>query len=108
MTRNQDKLFGPGSIVLLALMGLGLIVAVIRYIFGLGAISNLSDAYPWGIWISFDLFCGVALAAGAYTTGGPAALILGLAGAVAFLTGLLGWCGLYRLFGINTCSVDKP
>lgn len=66
MTRNQDKLIGPGSIVLLALMGLGLIVAVIRYIFGLGAISNLSDAYPWGIWISFDLFCGVALAAGAF------------------------------------------
>jgi len=54
------------------------------------------------------MIAGVALAAGAYTTGGPAALILGLAGAVAFLTGLLGWCGLYRLFGINTCSVDKP
>jgi len=66
MTRNQDRLFGPGSIVLLALMGLGLVVAVIRYVFGLGAISNLSDAYPWGIWISFDLFCGVALAAGAF------------------------------------------
>ncbi len=54
------------------------------------------------------IIAGLALAAGAYKTGGPAALILGFAGVVAFLTGLLGWCGLYRLLGVNTCSVDKP
>ena len=66
MTNKQDKVFGTGSIVLLVLIGLGVIVALIRFLFGLGAISNLSDAYPWGIWISFDLLCGVALAAGAF------------------------------------------
>ena len=54
-------------IVLLVLIGLGVLTAIIRYLFGLGAISNLSDDYPWGIWIGFDLFCGVALAAGAFT-----------------------------------------
>jgi Ni/Fe-hydrogenase subunit HybB-like protein len=48
-------------------MILGIGVALIRYANGIGAISNLSDVYPWGLWISFDLLCGVALAAGAFT-----------------------------------------
>jgi Ni/Fe-hydrogenase subunit HybB-like protein len=41
-----------------------------RYFFGLGAISNLSDDMPWGLWIGFDLLCGVALAAGGFTITG--------------------------------------
>jgi Ni/Fe-hydrogenase subunit HybB-like protein len=43
---------------------------VYRFINGLGAISNLSDGRPWGLWISFDLYCGVALAAGGFTLAG--------------------------------------
>lgn len=34
--------------------------------------------------------------------------IVAAAGAVALLTGLVGWCGLYKLLGVNTCKVDKP
>ncbi len=34
--------------------------------------------------------------------------IVGAAGAAALFTGLVGWCGLYKLLGINTCKVDKP
>jgi Ni/Fe-hydrogenase subunit HybB-like protein len=56
-----------GAVILGGLMLLGVIVAFIRYANGIGAISNLNDAYPWGMWISFDLLCGVALAAGAFT-----------------------------------------
>jgi Ni/Fe-hydrogenase subunit HybB-like protein len=29
--------------------------------------SNINDGRPWGFWISFDLYCGVALAAGGFT-----------------------------------------
>jgi hypothetical protein len=29
----------------------------------------------------------------------------GLIGILIFLTGLLGWCGLYRIFGISTCKI---
>ena len=29
--------------------------------------TNLSDAFPWGLWIGFDILCGVALAAGGFT-----------------------------------------
>lgn len=46
----------------------GLIVTLLRFTKGLGAVTNLSDYNPWGIWIGFDLMCGVALAAGGYVT----------------------------------------
>jgi Ni/Fe-hydrogenase subunit HybB-like protein len=39
----------------------------IRFRYGLGASTNLSDAFPWGIWIGFDILCGVMLAAGGFT-----------------------------------------
>jgi Ni/Fe-hydrogenase subunit HybB-like protein len=35
---------------------------------GLGAVTNLNNQYPWGIWIAIDVACGVALAAGGFTT----------------------------------------
>jgi Ni/Fe-hydrogenase subunit HybB-like protein len=33
---------------------------------GLGSITNLSQDFPWGMWIGFDVMTGVALAGGAY------------------------------------------
>jgi Ni/Fe-hydrogenase subunit HybB-like protein len=66
----QKRKFPTGLAVLTALVVLGLIPVVIRYIYGLGAMSHLSDGRPWGLWISFDLYCGVALAAGGFTLAG--------------------------------------
>ena len=42
-------------------------VTVLRFTKGLGAVTNLGDRFPWGLWIGFDLLCGVGLAAGAFT-----------------------------------------
>jgi Ni/Fe-hydrogenase subunit HybB-like protein len=44
-----------------------LYVTVLRFTRGLGATTNLSDRFPWGLWIGFDILCGVGLAAGAFT-----------------------------------------
>ena len=44
-----------------------LVIAFLRFTKGLGAVTNLSDRFPWGLWIGFDLLCGVGLAAGAFT-----------------------------------------
>jgi Ni/Fe-hydrogenase subunit HybB-like protein len=44
-----------------------LAVAVTRYVKGLGYVSNMSDGRAWGLWIPFDLYCGVPLAAGGFT-----------------------------------------
>ncbi len=59
-----------GTLALTALVLVGLAVIIYRFIYGLGAISNLSDGRAWGLWISFDLYCGVALAAGGFTLAG--------------------------------------
>jgi Ni/Fe-hydrogenase subunit HybB-like protein len=49
------------------IIAVGLIVSVYRFIFGIGAVTNLSDGVPWGLWIVFDVVCGIALAAGGFT-----------------------------------------
>ena len=41
--------------------------AGVRIFGGLGAATNLSDEFPWGLWIGFDILCGVGLAAGGFT-----------------------------------------
>ena len=41
--------------ILWSLVGLGLAVAITRFVYGLGATTNLSDTTPWGIWIGFDV-----------------------------------------------------
>jgi Ni/Fe-hydrogenase subunit HybB-like protein len=53
--------------MLVALSFLLLAVTVLRFTRGLGAATNLSDRFPWGLWIGFDVLCGVGLAAGAFT-----------------------------------------
>ena len=68
--REQQRQFPLGLGILSTLVTLGLIPIILRFVYGLGAISNLSDGRPWGFWISFDLYCGVALAAGGFTLAG--------------------------------------
>ncbi|MEJ2504862.1 MAG: Ni/Fe-hydrogenase cytochrome b subunit, partial [Ignavibacteriaceae bacterium] len=40
----------------------------IRLFFGIGSMTNLDNQHPWGIWIAIDVACGVALAAGGFTS----------------------------------------
>ena len=53
--------------VFIALMLAGLYATYVRVFHGLGAATNLSDRFPWGLWIGFDILCGVGLAAGGFT-----------------------------------------
>ena len=48
----------------------------------------------------------VGLALLSLTVVGPQSL-WGLIGIVPLLTGLVGFCPLYRVLGINTCPVDN-
>jgi Ni/Fe-hydrogenase subunit HybB-like protein len=52
--------------VLWALVGVLGVVTAARFWRGLGAVTALSDAAPWGFWIAFDVMSGVALAAGGF------------------------------------------
>jgi Ni/Fe-hydrogenase subunit HybB-like protein len=53
--------------VLVVILAAGFYSAVLRFAKGLGAATNLSDQFPWGLWIGFDVLCGVGLAAGGFT-----------------------------------------
>jgi len=67
--------FSPLVWVLLILMGIAFVVAMTRYAFGIGAISDLSYSYPWGFWISFDLFTGVVISSGGFLMAGMVYLL---------------------------------
>ena len=57
-------------VLLPILWALGGVAVVTRFTAGLGAMTNLSDTFPWGIWIGFDVLSGVALSAGGFLTAG--------------------------------------
>ena len=74
---KKPPYFTPGVIVITILAALGLLSLFARFIFGIGAVTNLDDQYPWGIWIAIDVACGVALAAGGFMTAFIAHIIHG-------------------------------
>lgn len=45
-------------------------IAISRFLFGLSYVTNLTDEFPWGLWIGFDVMSGVALAAGGFVIAG--------------------------------------
>jgi len=47
---------------LILLVVIGTLAALLRFVLGLGATTNLNDTYPWGLWISFDVVTAVPLA----------------------------------------------
>ncbi len=42
-------------------------ILLYRFIFGLGAVTDLNDGYPWGIWIVVDVMVGSAFACGGFS-----------------------------------------
>lgn len=55
------------KLVFAFILALGTYGTYIRFFHGLGASTNLNDNFPWGIWVGFDVLCGVMLAAGGFT-----------------------------------------
>ncbi len=53
-------------VVLALLLIVGAYATTLRFVHGLGASTHLSDAFPWGLWVGFDVMCGVMLAAGGF------------------------------------------
>ncbi len=62
------KFWTPGVVVLAILMAAGAAAIAARFIGGIGYVSNLTTARPWGLWVGVDVASGVALAAGGFTT----------------------------------------
>ena len=64
--KPRGKILTPFNVVTGIIILGGIAIIAVRFARGLGAVTNLSQAYPWGIWIGFDVVTGVAFAGGAY------------------------------------------
>jgi len=51
---------------LVMFLGIWVLILLYRFLTGIGTVSGLTDGYPWGIWIAFDVVTGTALACGGY------------------------------------------
>jgi len=85
----------PFNVIAAVILAVGLPITWIRFTKGIGAVSNLSNNNPWGLWIGVDVLSGVALAAGGFAVG-TAVHLLGARKyhpvvRPAVLTGFLGY-----------------
>jgi Ni/Fe-hydrogenase subunit HybB-like protein len=64
--KPRGKMLTPFNVISIPIILLGALLIVYRLVKGLGAVTNLSQEFPWGIWIGFDVMVGVAFAGGAY------------------------------------------
>ncbi len=67
-TPVKHRFFTPGVLILSVIALNGLVFLAIRFIWGIGAVTNLDNNTPWGLWIGVDVAAGVALAAGGFTS----------------------------------------
>jgi Ni/Fe-hydrogenase subunit HybB-like protein len=91
----QRPFFRLSNVITGVILLIGAWLTYLRFTGGLGAVTNLDHNNAWGFWIGLDLLCGVALAAGGYTTA-AAVEIFGMkkfhaALRPAILTGFLGY-----------------
>lgn len=45
---------------------IALVLLVFRFVYGLGAATNLNNGYPWGLWVVLDIHVTAAIGCGAY------------------------------------------
>ena len=62
----DSRILTKSFFVLLALVLIGMFFIAVRFVAGIGAVSNMSDGFPWGIWIAYDVATGTAIACGGY------------------------------------------
>jgi len=56
-TKSKNRVtFSIAGLILAAIVVFGVVLGGMRLAQGLGATTNLSSAYPWGMWIAFDVF----------------------------------------------------
>ncbi len=75
MTQQQHAAPTPvgGSLLNAATLVCGILIAImasillVRFVFGLGAVTNVNDGYSWGIWVVVDVMIGSALACGGFS-----------------------------------------
>src|SRR6185369_13135194 len=61
------KLFNTATFICGLFIAITVAILITRFLFGLGAVTNLNDGFPWGIWVVFDVLIGSAFACGGFS-----------------------------------------
>lgn len=64
--KPKGKIVTPFNVFASLVLSVAAVLLTIRFTQGLESTTNLSQEFPWGIWIGFDVITGVAFAGGAY------------------------------------------
>ncbi len=64
--KPKGPLLTPFNVVSIPVMLAAAVILFFRFKDGLGAVTNLSQEFPWGVWKGFNVVSGVAFAGGAY------------------------------------------
>lgn len=62
----RPRIFTRAYTILLLVAAIGMALIAWRFVVGLGTATAMSDGYPLGLWIVFDVVTGTALACGGY------------------------------------------
>ena len=74
---NAIRWLSPWRALTVVILSAGLFATLTRFGGSLEAATHMQDAFPWGIWVGFDVLVGVGLAAGGFTIA-AAVHVLGL------------------------------
>lgn len=89
---------------------IGMVFGVWRLIVGMGSTTNLTDAYPWGLWIGFD-FALIAFSGAGFTMAGLVYIFrlekFRPALKPAILAGLLGYVAVLLLLALDLGRWDR-
>ena len=64
--KPRGEIFTLFNVISAPVILVGLVIIVIRFIYGIGSVSNVTQEIPWGLWKGFNVVTGVAFAGGAY------------------------------------------
>ncbi|MGB2958322.1 MAG: NrfD/PsrC family molybdoenzyme membrane anchor subunit [Bacteroidota bacterium] len=64
--KPKGKIITPFNVIAAIILIVAAVLLTLRFTKGLAATTNLTQEFPWGIWIGFDVITGVAFAGGAY------------------------------------------
>jgi Ni/Fe-hydrogenase subunit HybB-like protein len=55
------------DLTLLAVMAIGVVLAVVRYAGGIASVANINNAYPWGWWVGYGVMTMIAVGGVGFT-----------------------------------------
>jgi Ni/Fe-hydrogenase subunit HybB-like protein len=70
MRLNWSPKFVTGVGLVLCCWAVAAIALILRFTNGIGAVTNLTDEFPLGLWIGFDVMAGAMLGGGAFVLAG--------------------------------------